>query len=274
MARNLQTVQFEDFTFNEQPARKKRHPLRNTIISLVIVAAIGIAGYLVAEPLARQTAEEFVKVGVARELGISDADTVHVDLGSGSVLVQVIEGRIKHLHVTVDHFSSGTLAGSAVFTATGVPLNTNKPLSTIGITVSVAAADLRGIVASTADASNATVAFAGKNLRIGTSVTLLGQTLPVSVDLAPKASDGQLLLTPTEITVNSTSYTADQLRASPIGGLVSGLLATRTECVASGLPRNMELTSVVVKNKRLLVSVAGTGVTLASVGNKGSCPAG
>lgn len=261
----------EEFGFTEVPVRRKRHPLRNTIISLVIIAALGVAGYLVAEPLARQFAEEFVRVGVARELGVANADTVHVDLGSGSVLLQVIQRKIKHIHVKIDRFTSGTLAGSAVFTATGVPLNTGKPLSTIGITVSVAPSDLSGFVASSA-APNATVAFAGTSIRIGTSMTVLGQTLPATVDLSAKAAGGQVLLTPVAVTLGGTNYTVDQLRASPFGSLVSGLLATRTECIASGLPQNMQLTSVVVKDKHLLVSVAGKGVTLASLAHKGTCP--
>ena len=42
--------------------RRKRHPIRNTIIVLVIIAGLGISGYLVADSLARNFANQFVQL--------------------------------------------------------------------------------------------------------------------------------------------------------------------------------------------------------------------
>jgi hypothetical protein len=274
MAR-AETVSFEEFQSSEPPQRRRRHPLRNTIVTLAILAVLAVAAYLVAEPLAEQFAGEFVKVGVAQELG-ANQDDVHVDLGTGSVILQLINRRVNHIDVKISRFTSGSLSGSAVFTASGVPLDMNKPVSKIGIVASLDSDALHTLVTSGAAATAAptTVAFAGKDVRIGTTLTILGAAVATSVDLAPSVANGQLVLTPAAITIGTAHFTVAQLQASPLGGLVSGLAAPRTMCVASSLPNNLDLKSVAVKGKHLLVGVGGTDLTLSSLAHKGTCPAG
>jgi hypothetical protein len=274
MAR-AETVSFEEFQSSEPPQRRKRHPLRNTIVTLVVLVVLAVAAYLVAEPLAEQFAGEAVKVAVAKELG-ANQDDVHVDLGSGSIILQLINRRVNHIDVDIDRFSSGALTGSAVFAASGVPLDSNKPVSKVAITASLDADALHSLLTSgaAAAATPTTVAFAGKDVRIGTTLTILGAAVATSVDLAPSVANGQLVLTPAAITIGTAHFTVAQLQASPLGGLVSGLAAPRTMCVASSLPNNLDLKSVSVRGKHLLVGVGGSNLTLSSLAHKGTCPAG
>jgi hypothetical protein len=256
----------------ERPVRRKRHPIRNTIIVLVIIGALGTSGYLVADSLARSFATTFVQAGVAQQLGVP-TDQVHVNLGKGSVLLQVVQKHIKRLHVTVDAFTSGTLAGSAVFDAVQVPLNTKDPAGSIDITVTVAASGLLGLVESKSGQSQATVSMAGGDIRVSTKEKVLGATIPVSIDFAPSGSGVTLVLTPKNIVVGSKSYTPASLKASKYGPFVSGLLATRHECLAGGLPTGMQLGSIAVTGGQLVIEASGANLPLGSLSTKGICPA-
>jgi hypothetical protein len=251
--------------------RRKRHPIRNTVIVLVIIAALGTSGYLVADSLARNFADQFVQAGVAQELGASDAN-VHVNLGKGAILPQVIQKKIKTMRVTIDGFTSGTLSGSAVFDANGVPLNTTDPVSSISITVSTTASELLGLVDSTSGQSQATVALSGKDIRVSTTESVLGKKTPVSIDYAPTASAQQLVLTPVDVVIGTKQYTTAQLKASPYGPYTSGLVVVRQECLAAGLPSSLTLKSIAVVDQRLVISASGTGISLGSLSDKGVCP--
>ena len=252
--------------------RRRRHPIRNTIIVLVIIAGLGISGYLVADSLARNFANQFVQAGVAQELGASDA-SVHVNLGKGAILPQVMQKKIKTMRVTIDGFTSGTLSGSAVFDANGVPLNTTDPVSSISITVSATASDLVGLVDATSGQSQATVALIGNDIRVSTTESVLGKKTPVSIDYAPTASAKQLVLTPVDVVIGSKQYTTAALKASPYGPFTHGLVVVRQECLAAGLPASMTLNSIAVVSQRLVISASGTDISLGSLSNKGVCPA-
>jgi hypothetical protein len=254
----------------ETPVRVKRHPIRNTIIALVIIGALGTSGYLVADSLARSFATTFVQTGVAQQLGVP-TDQVHVNLGKGSVLTQVLQKHLKRLHVTIDAFASGTLAGSAVFDAVQVPLNTKDPAKSIDITVTVAASGLLGLVESASGQNQATVSFAGSDIRVSTNEKVLGKTVPVSIDFAPTASGVNLILTPKNIVVGTKSYTPASLKASKYGPYVSGLLRARQECLAGGLPSGMQLGSISVTGSHLMIEARGANLSLGSLSTKGSC---
>jgi hypothetical protein len=256
----------------ERPVRRKRHPIRNTVIVLVIIGALGTSGYLVADSLARSFATTFVQSGVAQQLGVP-LDEVHVNLGTGSVLQQVVQQHLKKLHVTIDSFTSGTLAGSAVFDAEGVPLNTTDPATSIDITVTVAASGLLGLVESTSGQSQATVSFDGSDIQVSTKEKVLGATVPVSIDFEPAASGVNLVLTPKTILVGTKSYTPASLKASKYGRFVSGLLTTRQECLAGGLPNGMQLQSIAVTGGHLVIAASGAHLPLGSLSSKGICPA-
>jgi hypothetical protein len=264
----------DDLFASGPPVKRKRHPIRNIIVTLVIIGGLLIPGYLVAESLARSFATGYVQVGIQKELDVPTLDDVHVNLGKGSIILQVIQHRIKHMTVKIDSFTTDSLTGSAVFTASGVPLNTSDPVTKMGIVLTIDPDSLKAMVARASGSPNATVALVGNDVRIGTTIRLLGLRVPVSVDLVPSASHGELVFTPTAITVNKKNYTTKELRASPIGGLVGGLLKARTECVATSLPRDLVLTDLAVTNDHLVISVAGSGVSLSGLSTKGTCTTG
>jgi hypothetical protein len=251
--------------------RRKRHPIRTTIIVLVIVAALAGSGYYVADMLAGTFAKQFVQAGVSQELGGTGA--VHADLGKGSVLLQVIKKRINTLRVTIDGFTSGTLTGSAVVDADGVPLNTSDPVDSLSITLSIPASGLVPLVGAKAG-DTATVALVGTDIQVTDTEKIAGKKTPVSIDYVPSTSGTTLVLTPEKVTIGSKAYTPAKLKASPYGAISKPLLATRQKCLADGLPSKLTLKSVTVVGQALVVTASGAGVPLGSLSTKGTCPAG
>jgi hypothetical protein len=267
-------VPVDQMGFGESDQRRKRHPIRTLIVTLIVLAALFIPGYLVADSLARQYAGQFIQAGIAQKLGVSSTDSVHVSLGKGSILLEVIQRKLKHIHVTVDQFTADAITGSAVLDASTVPLDTSKPTSSVGISVTIGQDSLRRLIASKADSPGATVALVGTRVRVGTKVKLFGASVPIAVDLTPRASGKRIIFTPVSIVVNKKAYSLAALRASPIAGLVSKLIAPRAFCVASSLPNALTLRSVSVSGTNLVIALTGTNVPLDSLSTKGSCAAG
>jgi hypothetical protein len=272
------TDQFESFEPDQPAVRRRRHPIRNTIIVLVIIAALGVSGYLVANSLAQSFALTAVKTGVAQETGADPSD-VHVSLGNKPVLPQMIARKLDRVHVTIGEFSSGTLSGSAVFDGVGVPLSTSAPAESMTIAVTIGHDALLSLVESTAGESQALASIGNGVITISSTDKLLGHTVPFSVDFAVSASGNNLILAPQKITVSGKTYTPAQLKSSPLakspifGGLVVRATATQTQCLAAGLPSAMHLTGVKIVGNGLVVSAAGTNLSLQSLSAKGTCAA-
>jgi hypothetical protein len=270
MARS-NTVSYEEFETAEPPPRRKRHPIRSIIIVLVILGVLAVAAYLVGEPLAKSTVETAINVGVAKELSIP-VDQVHSSV-SGPVILQLVHRNLSDVDVTIDSFTAGNITSSVHIDASGVPLDTKKPISKVSFSINLTTDQLKSLLTDGSATSPTTVAYVGDNVRLGTSISVLVASLPVSIDLAPSAANGELVLTPEAITVGTVHYTAAQLAASPLGGVTAGLRAPRTTCVASSLPAELSLKSVQVKDDTLQVTVAGAGVSLSQLSQKGTCPA-
>lgn len=272
------TDQFETLEPGPPAARRRRHPLRNTIIVLVIIAALGISGYLVANSLAKSFALTAVKTGVAQETGADPSD-IHVSLGSKPVLPQMVARTLDHVHVTIGEFTSGTLSGSAVFDGDGVPLSTSAPAKSMSIAVTIGHDALLSLVESTAGESQALATIGNGVITISSTDKLHGHTVPFSVDFSVSTSGDNLILTPQKITVNGKSYTPAGLKSSPLakspifGGLVVRATASQTQCLAAGLPSAMHLTGVKVVGTGLVVSATGTNLSLQSLSSKGTCSA-
>jgi hypothetical protein len=261
------------FSGGSTSVKRKRHPIRNILVTLVIMAALLVPGYFVAESLARSAATSYVQAGVQKELNVADRNDVHVSLGKGSIILQVLQGHIKSMKVNIDKFTTDSLTGRASITATGVPLSTSSPVTKMSIVVTVDANSMKTMIDTAIGSPTATVELAGDQVRIGTKAKLFGISVPASIDLTPSVAHGRVVLTPVAFTVNKKTYTAKELKASPIGAFVGGLLKAPTLCVASSLPRDLKLTNVAVSSDNVVVTVEGTGVPLSSLATKGSCVA-
>ena len=259
-----------------EPAPKKRRRWLGPLITLVIVIIVLLVVFFVGDALARQYATGLVREKIVAALKLDPAAEVDVNLGDGSILLQAAAGSIDDLSVHVSKFSLGEVSGEAEISATGVPLDSSKPLDTLGIEVTVDKANVQKLSGYLSGIDLTSIDLRDSHIRIGTDLTVLFTTIPVSVDLSPSAKDGGISFEPVTVFLGDQQVSVADLKAIPgISGLVGGLLGSRTVCVASYLPEALSVNDVRVVESDLVVSINGDGATLGGPGlsTNGTCPA-
>ncbi len=258
-----------------QAKPKKRHRVR-TIIILVAVLAVLVVAFFVADGFAKRFATDYVKDSIVSVLHIDPKTPVKVDLGGGSIILQAITGGIRTVTIDIQSLSFGELTGAAHIVATNVPLDSAKPLDTLGIRFTIGQDNVRtlGKYLSGLDLKQIDV---GKGvIRIGSEFTVLFFTIPVSVDLEPSAQDGGIAFEPKTVILAGNEISVADLRANPqFRALAGDLLNSQQVCVADFLPKALTITDVHVSQSNLVVTIKGDGTALGGPGlsTLGSCPA-
>jgi hypothetical protein len=192
------------------------------------------------------------------------------------VLLQALAGRLNEVDVTVDKVTFGTLSGAATIHAEGVPLDGEAPTEKLDVTfampeeqvVSALAGNLAGLKLDT-------IALEEPEIVVTSTLNLFFFTLPVGMGIEPSADEGQIVFTPTSITLGDTTYTPDELRQQ-IGGLADPLLQQQSVCVNESLPVALTIVDVDVVENDLVLKIDGDGVALAGpdLSTPGTCAAG
>lgn len=261
-----------------QAEQKKPRTRRRGSWSFVIVCgvlALLVVGVVVLDNVARGYASNQIAGKVRSSLSLPATTSVKASVGGTSVLLQLLSGKLDHIDVGIAQLPLGALKGSAELTADGVPLEAGKPTDRTGIVFMTDQKALSTLFASTPGLTAGTVTVAQNTIKFGTEVTLFGFTLPVGISFAPSVSKGQLVLTPTSISLNKQSFTAKQLDASAFGGLTDSLFVKHTVCVASILPEGFALDRVTVSGSKIALAVSAEKVVLDSklMASRGTCPA-
>ena len=256
----------------ESPPKKKRRVW--PWILAVVVLVVAVVGFFVADAAVKSYASNLVKQRIIQVLQLDPATPISVDLGGGSILLQALSGKVSTVHVTAPKVSFGALTGSAVVHATDVPLDQNAPVGTLAVTVSVDQADLGAITGNLSGAQLTSITLAEPDIVVNTQFSILGFGIPVGMGLVPSASNGQIVFTPSTITVGQQSFSADDLRNNPIfSGLAGALLTQQNLCVADRLPKALTVSDVKVSGSQLVVTVTGDGAALggSDLTTLGSC---
>lgn len=262
----------------EAPApKRRRRRWIGVLIGLVILAALLVVGFFVADRFARQYATDYVRDRIVEVLKIDPATPVEVDLGEGSVLLQAARGALDQVDVQVDSLTFGELTGSASISARTVPLDSSKPVEKLGIVLSVTEANVRKLSGFISGVDLDSIELGNGLIRLGTDFEVLFVTIPVAVDLAPSADDGGISFEPKTIVLGDQEISVADLRASPqFRALAGDLLNSRDFCVASYLPEALTIDDVTVVGSDLVVSIDGDGTALSdpALAALGVCPAG
>lgn len=257
-----------------KPAKRKRRVW--PFVTVVVVLVLLVIGYFVADAALKSYAQDQIKQKVVAALGVDPKTDVQVKLGGGSMVLQVLSGKLSTVDVTVPKLTFGDLVGSATLSATQVPLDQSAPLQKLTITyrvteknVAVLASDLSGMKLDT-------ITLEKPEIVANATFSVFGFGIPVGLGLTPSASHGQLVFTPTSILVSGQKFTSKQLFATPgLGSLAHKLLKQQSFCVAQYLPKALTVTSAKVADHQMVLTISGDGAALGGSGftTKGSCGA-
>ncbi|WP_179691834.1 LmeA family phospholipid-binding protein [Salinibacterium xinjiangense] len=259
----------------DKPAKRRRRWWMGALIALVITVILLLVAFFVGDALARQYATGLIREKIVAALKLDPNAAVDVNLGDGSILLQAAAGSLDDLRVHIPDFVLGEVTGEAEITATGVPIDTSKPLGTMGIEVTIDEANVQKLSGYLSGVDLTSIELRDKFIRIGTNIDVLLTNIPVAVDLAPSATDGGISFEPVTVLLGDQQVSVADLRAIPgISGIVGNLLGSRTVCVASYLPRGLTVEDVTVVGTDLVVSINGDGVALEGAGfsQQGTCP--
>ncbi len=256
----------------EKPRKRRRW---GWIVALIVVVALLIAAFFVADALARRFASGYVRDQIIQAVHLDPATPVDVDLGSGSLLLQAATGGINDVTVTIEEVAFGALTGSMVITASNIPLDSSRPVETLDIVVTFSESDVQKLAGYLSGIELNSIELSDGLITVGTEFSLLFVSVPVSVDLAPSANDGGISFDPQTITLADNEISVKDLRDSPLFSALAGdLLSSRDFCVATYLPSALTVTQVDVADSTLVVTLNGDGVALGdpAFSTAGTCP--
>ena len=242
-------------------ARTTRRLAITLVVVLVLTAAVIAADWWVRGQVADRIQHE-----VEQSLGLP-AGEARVEVAGFSALAQLASGRLEHVRVGLDEFTTGEVTGRADLVATGIPLDTGQPVETVRVEFTAEPDAVAAVL------PNEDVELGDAELRVTRTLNLLGVQVGIVVGLEPRVQDGKLVLTPTSVDVNGSRSSAEELRAR-FGAVADTVLQPRTVCVARWLPRDLTLIGVRVTPAALTLSLQASDVVLSGLGRLGECPEG
>ncbi len=259
--------------FVETSPTRKRHRGRTAIIVLAIVVVLLVVAAVVLDNVARGYAENLIQTKVRSALSVPDSTPVDVTVEGTSVLYQLATGTFQKIDVDLPKVSIGALSGSATLSVEGVPVDQTQPIEGGTIVVSTDQAGLKQLLKSFSGIPVTSVALVGDAVRLGGSFDIFGIKIPVKVTLTPGAKNGRLTLTPKSFQVNGAEFSAAQLSKN-FGVLASGITGTQSLCIASALPKPLQLHQLSITGTTVTVSGTISPVVLngAAFTSKGTCP--
>jgi hypothetical protein len=260
-----------------EPKRRKRHRGLVALIVIVVILALLVVGFIVGDRYARTYATNYVREKVATAVGLKSTAPVHVSLGSGSIILQAISGSLDDAKVTVDPLTVQGVTGSAKVTATGVPLDSNKPVRTMDVALTVPTKSIQSQLEKSIPQLKqlgAKFSVSGKHIVVGIKLHVLGFiTIPVSASVTPGVAKDGPTFTLDTVTISGQKASADALnRVFP--GFLSTLKSGKSICIANFLPKEFTLTGVSLHGSSLTYVFTGDGAKLndSALSVKGTCP--
>lgn len=261
----------------EPPAPRKR---RGWIVALVIVGVLvvlAIVGFFVADAIAKQYARDYVRERVVEVLKLPQDAAVDVDLGGGSIILQALSGRVATVDVDVPEVAFGELTGAVRLRAEGVPLDAAAPVEALRVDFAMGEDDLAALNAGEGEPAPDAPAFefgADGAATLSTEFDLFGGTVPLSFSLVPSAAEGDLVLTPTRLTIGDATFEAGEDDGSFLGAIAAALLQPQTLCIAGSVPQALVLADAEITGGELVLTFRGDGEALGGAGfaTSGTCP--
>jgi hypothetical protein len=250
-----------------QPPRRRRHPVRTTLIVLLVLAVLATVALVVGDGIFRRYAEQQIDTGVQRSLPAGVSGTVHSSIQGGSAIQQWLHGSFDDVVLTSNDLKVDGGPASARLRVHGLPVSGSGTVrsATGSLTISQAAVENLAPL----DAAQATAPTLDSGT-VATSVkrTVLGVPITVDVTLVPSVRGKYVHLSPTKAT----------LKSGPVS--VPGTAVIRTllpdgisVCAAKYLPPSVRLTAIDVRSGSATLDLVASGLDLGRLqqGATGSC---
>lgn len=230
----------------EHPPRRRR---RRRIVALLVVLAVLIGAWFGADAIARAAVTDAIRESALEQLGLPEGHPVEVEL-DGSVLAQLIGGRLDQVRIAAEDVPIGDVSGDVMLAARGVPIRDRQAAMDAAVaSIALDEAALQRVLTETAGVPRGVVRLNDPALVLLTSIPLGGAPLELGIGLVPSAGEGdaqgELVLTPNSASIGEAVLTAQQVRAS-LGPVADAILQPFSVCVADRLPRGVTLSGVAV----------------------------
>ena len=224
----------------QRAPRKRRHPLRTTLIVLVVVVVLAVVALVVGDGIFRGYAERQIDTSVQQSLPKGVTGTVHSKIEGGSAIQQYLHGSFDDVLLTSNDLRIEGGDASAKVRVHGLPVNGSGTVQHATGSLTISEAALKNL--APLDAAQATAPQLG-NGTVATSVqrTVLGVPITVDVTLAPSVKGKYVHLDPTKATLKSGPLSV------PGTTLIKTLLPNGISvCAAKYLPPTVQLTDITV----------------------------
>lgn len=258
-------------------ARRRRG--RGLIVAGVLVVAL-VGVFFVADAVLRSFAQNRAQTEIAERLPANVTGDVAVAIGGFSVIGQYLTGSFDRVDLTAPELTIDGATAAVHIRATGVPVNTTKPIGHVAGTIDLDEAALNTLLQASQEQDSAEsggpIQAGATELKLGAgevtyagSVSVFGFELGYQATAAPSTTADSLLLTATGAEVSSGIGSLDA------SGLLHLILGEKpvTICVAQYLPQGVTLTGVDVTAERARIKLESSTLMLTeqSLTTQGSC---
>jgi hypothetical protein len=256
------------------PAPRRSRSRRGAVVIVVVIVLVLLAvAAVIADSLVRRGVADTAATSVRDALELPADHPVDVDVAGWAVLPQLISGKFDRLDIRTEDVALDELSGDVSLVLRGVPASGSGALDSGTATTALDADSVTDLISERSTVPIDSVVLDAPLVRVATSVEVLGLSLSAGVGLELGAVDGQIELTPSEVTVAGATFPADDA-AQRFGGLTDGLLGPGTLCIADSVARGLTLTDVEVGDESLnaTFSLAPTFLSDPAQQEPGVCP--
>jgi hypothetical protein len=253
----------------QSPARRRRrHPVRNTIIVLAVLLGLLVVAAVVGDGIFRSTAEAQIARSIEQSLPKGVTGTVHATVRGTSAIQQWLSGSFDDVDLTTRNLRVQGAPADAHLVAHGLPVSGSGAIRAASGTLTVGQGTIDKLAPiAAADAGRPRLG----NGTVSTSLqrTVLGLPIDVDVTLKPSIKGASIHLAPTAARLRSGALSV------PGTALIQTLLPDGINvCTAQYLPPGVRLTALDARPGSVRLGLSARNLDLGALqrGDHGSCP--
>lgn len=220
-------------------------------IGAAVVIVLAVVAWVAGEQIARGIVERTIREQAITQLSLPADQKIDVDVAS-PVLLPLLVGNLAEVRVASDDVPIGDFTADVVVEAQDVPIRGDGDWSGAYATVTIDEAQLQQLLATLDEFPAETVEIDAPEVAVTFELNAVLTTVPVGVALAPRAENGDLVLTPTSLRVAGAQISAEAILRQ-FGAIASTVVRDWDVCVAEYLPAAMRLTDVAVQPDAVVV---------------------